>query len=184
MPALPQPLLSYDALCSVMDETPLPHELWDGRLIQEPAPDIEHQRVTAYLFRRLADFVERNQLGEVLFAPVDMLLAPNLCLQPDIVYVSAENRWRVDRILRGPADLAMEVLSWASRTRDRVEKRARYEAFGVKEYWIVDPERRAIDVLTLEANGRYRNRGPGRRGGTARSRLLPGFHVVVSAVFP
>src|SRR5579885_2282522 len=95
-----QPLLTYDTLCSVMKETQLPHELWEGCLIREPAPDIEHQRIAAYLFRRLADFVERNQLGEVFFAPVDMLLAPDLCLQPDIVYVSAENRRQVDRILR------------------------------------------------------------------------------------
>lgn len=165
-----------------MDETLAPHELWDGRLVFEPAPEIDHQRIVARLFRHLADFVEQNELGEVLFAPVDMLLAADLCLQPDIVYLSAASQGRLGRVINGPADLVMEVLSPRSSTKDRVEKRKRYEAYGVTEYWIVDPERQLIEVLTLAPSGQYESVGRWGPAGEARSRLLSGFAVSVKRV--
>ncbi len=82
----------------------------------------------------------------------------------------------------GPVDLAAEIISLGGRNRDRIEKRDLYEQYGVKEYWIIDPESKTVDVLAL-VSGRFElamRCGPGQK---AESRLLPGFGVFVDELF-
>ena len=82
----------------------------------------------------------------------------------------------------GAVDLAAEVVSLYGRTRDRIEKRDLYEQYGVKEYWIINPEAQTIDVLVLD-NGAYKLVMRANSGETARSQLLPGFELEVNALF-
>ena len=85
----------------------------------------------------------------------------------------------------GPADLVAEVVSLGTRNRDRIEKRDLYEQYaqyGVKEYWIIDPESESVDVLRSE-KGAFElamRCGPTE---TAQSRLLPGFQIAVDQLF-
>ena len=78
---------TYDELCEVMEETNLPHELWDGELIMSPTPDFTHQRIVGIIFRELQDFVAARDLGEVILSPFDMVLAPRRSFQPDVLYL-------------------------------------------------------------------------------------------------
>jgi Uma2 family endonuclease len=79
--------------------------------------------------------------------------------------------------------LIAEVLSPSEQQRDRIEKRDLYEQFGVKEYWIIDPETRSVEVLTLNSNRQYALAGRYSTGETAWSRLLPGFGVALAYLF-
>jgi Uma2 family endonuclease len=72
-------------------------------------------------------------------------------------------------------DLVVEVISQTWK-RDRVEKKALYEQFGVSEYWIVDLESRAIEAFALIKEV-YQLHGKGTETAPTKSRLLPGFKI-------
>jgi Uma2 family endonuclease len=86
------------------------------------------------------------------------------------------------KTINGPVDLAVEVISLGERNRDRIEKRDLYEQYGVREYWLIDPEAQTVEVLQLE-NGRYQLLMRCTATQTAASRLLPGFELPVAALF-
>lgn len=128
------------------------HELVGGELVVTPAPSPRHQRVVTDLVTRLNAFVQENGLGHVLAGPVDVLLGEGDYLEPDIVFVIRRNRHLLtDRGIEGPPDLVVEVVSPSTAARDRGVKLERCRHFGVTEYWVVDPDARAIEVRSLAA---------------------------------
>lgn len=173
---------TYDELIAEMPETNQPHELWDGELIMAPSPFFNHQKIVLRLYRQLDDWVTAGNLGEVIASPIDMVLAPHRVVQPDVAYISRERLGIIDNVIKGAADLAAEVISPGCRQRDRIEKKNLYEQFGVKEYWLVDPDAHTIEILGL-AESKYTltmRCGPGQH---ASSRLLPGFRIAVDELF-
>ena len=76
--------------------------------------------------------------------------------EPDILFVAKENLDRIKKNrLVGPADLAVEIVSPESRKSDRQTKFLEYEQAGVKEYWLIDPEREQVDFYRLNERGVY-----------------------------
>jgi Uma2 family endonuclease len=133
-------------------------------------------------YRLLYDWVHQRQLGKVIAAPIDMVLSPHRVPQPDVAFIAKERLSIIQDVIRGPADLVAEVISLGGRNRDRIDKKDLYEQYGIKEYWIIDPEPETADVLWL-VKGRYElamRCGPGQ---TASSRLLPGFEVPGGVLF-
>jgi Uma2 family endonuclease len=173
---------TYDQLVAELPETNRSCELWDGELIMSPGPSCRHQTISHRFHRFLEDWVTAQESGEVFGAPLDMVLAPHQVVQPDVMFIHRDRRHIIQRALEGPADLVAEVLSLGGRTRDRIEKRDLYEQYGVREYWIIDPEARTVEVLFLEPTG-YRLVGIARGSETARSTLLDGFHVKLDELF-
>lgn len=173
---------TYDELCEVMEETNLPHELWDGELIMSPTPDYFHQKLVGYIYRELHGFVAARSLGEVLLSPFDMVLSPRRSFQPDVLYLSKAKLPLIQKILRGPADLVVEVISEHGRRRDRIDKRDIYAQHGIPEYWMIDPEARTVEVLTL-VKGEYELAGRYVSGQQAASVLLEGFTLDVARLF-
>jgi Uma2 family endonuclease len=100
-----------------------------------------------------------------------------------VVFTSNERLGIIKERLTGAADLVAEVISPDSRRRDRIDKRDLYEQHGVREYWLIDPEAGTVEVLHLES-GTYHLVGRWLKGERACSRLLGGFEVPVSALFP
>lgn len=156
-------------------------EVLDGELVREPAPRPLHQIVADNLLVLLRPFVLEHNLGMVISSPLDVILSAENVLQPDLVFIP-QDRLNIitDDNVRGTPALAVEVLSPTTTRRDRALKRRIYERFGVQEYWIVDPQAREIEVLTLTETG-YVSHTVG-RGNTVTSPLFPGLSVDVAQV--
>lgn len=126
------------------------YEVIDGDLVVTPSPSPGHQRIVLELLTRLHAFEREHGPGQVYPGPVDVLLAEGDYLVPDIVFVRSDHRGHLtDRGIEGPPDLVVEILSPSTAARDRGIKLARYRHFGVPEYWVVDPDARAIEVWRL-----------------------------------
>ena len=168
-------------MAAALPETNLPTELWDGELVLSPAPSFFHQEIVDRFHDRLKAWVRAHRLGKTASAPVDMVLAPRRAVQPDVIFVAHERLGIIGERVEGAADLVVEVLSPGTRRRDPLDKRDLYEQHGVKEYWLVDPEARTVEVLFLE-RGEYQLMGRWTEG-QAASRLLKGFKVPVRELF-
>lgn len=155
------------------------YELCDGRLEILPMPTELHQLIGKFLLIALNSFVESRKLGTVLYSGLRVRTRPGKIREPDIVFMCARNAARRGNQAWSGADLAMEIVSEDDPERDWKTKRREYARCGIAEYWIVDPQKGTITVLTLE-RGAYKVRGEFGKGDTAASALLPGFSVEVS----
>ena len=155
-------------------ETVLPRELAYGVLRVAESPTANHQRIVRDLTMVLHAHARERYLGEVLPAPMDVILDVEaaLVVQPDILFVSRERAGIVSDRVHGAPDLVVEVLSPRPRIgqlHERVEWFARY---GVRELWLVDLPKRALVVLTFE------------NGSTSSRALVSGPNAIPSTVLP
>ena len=65
-----------------------PYQLLDGEMILAPSPTQRHQSIVAAIYRALYQFVSQNRLGQVWFAPLDVVLSDHDVAQPDLLFVS------------------------------------------------------------------------------------------------
>ena len=157
-------------------------ELIEGDFYVVPAPSIRHQTIAANVGTALRHFVRRNRLGTVLWAPTDVVLSPESVVQPDIVFVSNERSGIItEDNIAGAPDLVVEILSPSTAERDRELKLTLYTRFGVREYWIVDPEENTVQVLGLGSEGpanvrRYAS-------GSVESGILPELTIQLEEIF-
>ena len=159
------------------------YEILRGGLIMVPAPFTIHQRLLRNIEDILWNFVKEKKLGEVLVAPTDVVLSEDIVVQPDILFISKEGLDIIkEAAIMGSPDLIVEIISPSSASYDTVEKRDIYEEYGVKEYWLVFPQEKAIEVLALE-DGVYRELCKGRKTGVVRSKIIVGLEVDLKEVF-
>ena len=168
-------------MMSELPETNQPTELWDGELVMTPAPTPLHQEISQRFEGLLIAFVQANRPGRVYHAPIDVVFGERQVVQPDILFISRENLSIIQDRIRGVPDLLVEIISPGTWRRDRVEKRALYEQYGVREYWIVDPEAETVEVYRWQA-GAFALHGRFVPGDVASSALLEGFSVAVDAI--
>jgi Uma2 family endonuclease len=120
-------------------------EVINNQLYMSPSPVGRHQRVISKLFTQIYDYVESQGLGEAFVAPFDVFLdEESNAVQPDIFFISANRLDMVDDDggVHGVPDLIIEVLSPGNPQHDRITKKALYQNFKVKEYWVIDPTSR------------------------------------------
>lgn len=156
-------------------------ELSEGRIIMPPHPTSTHQMVVQKLFLKFNAFVEANQSGVVYFAPLPVRLWPGKIREPDIFFVAGEHRDRVKEQFCEAPDLVVEVTSPGTKRADRGEKKKEYARAGVKEYWLVDPDQKVIEIYVLQ-RGKYKLAGKHGAGRIASSSLLTGLQVAVDEV--
>lgn len=148
------------------------HEIIDGELLMAPSPSIAHQRISRELEFRLYSILKESAAGEVFDAPTGVRLADDTVLEPDLIVVLSENADRVrEQYIDGAPDLVVEILSPGTAARDLGVKREHYQRAGVREYWVVDPQSRTIEVLSLE-RGAFSRAGLFGERDTLKSPLL------------
>ncbi len=158
-------------------------EVINGRLEEMPAPNFEHQIISIKLEFVMYSYVIGKKAGVIIHAPFDVILAENIVVQPDIVFISNENLKNIkDGRLFGAPDLVVEIVSTGSYRKDRYEKFRIYEEFGVKEYWIVLPGEKVIEVWCLK-EGKYVLHSVAVEKGEVESCVLKGLKVKVEEVF-
>jgi len=118
-------------------------ELINDNLYMSPSPAFKHQKLLFSIAKKLSELTQR--MGEVIISPFDVYLDEQKnAVQPDIIFVRNENQSIIDESghIHGVPDLVFEILSPGNKEHDLIIKKDLYEKFGVKEYWIVDPETR------------------------------------------
>jgi Uma2 family endonuclease len=144
-------------------ETLRPMELVYGVVREPPAPRYGHQSVVTRLAALLVAHADAHRLGAVCVSPIDVVLdAPAaLVVQPDVLFVARERTSIIRDRIWGAPDLIVEVLSPATRRRDRTTKLDWYRRYGVRECWLFDPATGVLDVVgpTVGPERRARFRG-------------------------
>ncbi|RMF85647.1 MAG: Uma2 family endonuclease [Nitrospinota bacterium] len=161
-----------------------PYQLIGGKLVMTPSPSPYHQRVSKRLEFFLYDFVEKqHHLGEIFDAPIDVYFEETEVYQPDIIFISQERQNIIgEQKIEGAPDLIIEVLSPSTAYYDLKHKMRVYARHGVKEYWIVDPLERGIEVFENK-NGEFFLFSQATNRGEVVSKLLTGFRVMVEDIF-
>ena len=180
----PQGQWTYEDYCRLPEDGWI-YEVIEGELLMSPAPRTKHQLCKGNLYAAFWNYTTEHEVGTVFDAPYDVLL-PGLTspIQPDVMFVLKENLHIVkDENIQGVPDLVVEVLSPWNWVADRRRKFQVYAKAGVREYWIIDPEARTIELYWLE-KGAYALVGKYAVGEIVHSKILHGFEVEVEEVCP
>ena len=162
------------------------YEIIDGELYVSKAPSYEHQVACTEMTVSLHRWNSAAGLGVVVAGP-GLIFADDDDVIPDLVWISHERlatALEADRKLHAAPELVVEVLSPGARNarRDREAKLKLYSRRGVREYWIVDWERRQIEVYR-RADAVLHLAVTVLDGDVLESPLLPGFALPVNDLF-
>lgn len=176
--------LTYEDYERIPDDG-MRHEILAGELYVSAAPSLRHQRASVALTLRFGSYLEEHPLGEILTAPCDVVLSPHDVVQPDLIFISNERAAIVtEKNIQGAPDLLIEILSDSTRKRDEGIKRERYELFGVREYWLVDPVRHTVLVYRREGERFHRlGRFAAAANDLLTTPLLPGLEIHLAKIF-
>jgi Uma2 family endonuclease len=131
-------------------------ELVDGSLVREEMPDAAHEIVILFLGALFRSWLAGE--GFVLLSGVKYAVSARSGRKPDLSVFLPGGKIPPQRgLLREPPDIAIEVVSASpdDHRRDRVEKLREYAGFGVRYYWLLDPEARTLEILQLDAGRSY-----------------------------
>ena len=128
-----------------------PSELIDGVIYNMASPALRHQSISGAIYRQLWNYVD-SQGGDCIpfIAPTDVRLDRDerTMVVPDVFVICQpdDDRMDNDKYINGAPDLIIEVLSPSTRRKDMFTKLYKYEEAGVREYWIVDPNKEKVIV--------------------------------------
>ena len=165
-------------------------ELIDGEVfLMAPAPARIHQGISGEIFRQIANYLEGKRCL-VYHAPFDVRLFEkdgddpedvDTVVEPDITVVCDLSKLD-DRGCKGAPDMVVEILSPSTQRHDRLVKLGLYQRAGVREYWIVSPEERSVQVFLL-SDGLLLPHEVYDREGIAKVNVLDGCFIELSKVF-
>lgn len=176
-------VLTYDDYVRLTPPDSGNYELHNGKIIYMASPTPLHQRVAGRIFRRMADYAENTRKGEVFIAPLDTKFDEINTLQPDVLFISSSRKSIVSgKKIDGAPDLVVEILSEGNRPKEMSYKKYIYESYGVKEYWVINLQKRTVSQL-INHDGEFIPAGIWKEGDVFESVVLPGFRTEASVVF-
>ena len=132
------------------------YELIGGKKFMTPSASAYHSSSITRLTSMIDNYVFKNKCGRVFVDSLEVHLPDGNVFRPDLIVMTSENLGLINwnRGIYGVPDMVVEVLSRSTKNIDLTIKKDSYEACGVKEYWIVDPLYRSVDVYLLK-DGKY-----------------------------
>jgi len=148
-----KPTFTYDDLRQ-MPEDGRRYELLDGEIVSSPAPKLRHQRIVTNVCLFLGRAKAAGH-GQLFTAPTDVVFDPRVAaLEPDLVFIGRDrSEIMTEDNIQGAPDLVVEVLSESTRRRDIGAKLRTYARYGVRFYWVVDPEEDVVRVYEHAGEG-------------------------------
>ena len=176
--------LTYDDLVLFPDDG-LRHELIDGKHYVTPSPNLKHQKVSGNLHFLIRAWLHTHPIGQVFYAPFDVVFSRFDVVEPDLLYVSnARASVLTAANVQGAPDIVIEIGSPSTRRRDETIKRRLYERSKVIEYWVVDPELDLVRVYRREGEEFVRPIELSLEAGDVLATpLLPGLDMPLAAIF-
>lgn len=124
-------------------------ELIGGKIVaMSPRPTFNHNRV-AFKIATLFDRYLEGRKCTAIADGTDLYLTEGDRFIPDMMVVCDRNKIQSDGV-HGAPDLVVEVLSPSTAKRDRGYKKDTYEKCGVREYWLVNPADKSVEIYRLE----------------------------------
>jgi Uma2 family endonuclease len=177
--------LTYDDFLLFPDDGKR-HELIDGEHYVTPSPNTRHQRISGKLYLIIGNWLEANPIGQLFYAPFDVVFSNFDVVEPDLLYMSNARAEEIltEKHVSGVPELVIEIGSKGTRKRDETIKRRLYERAGVDEYWIVDPDIDSIRVFRRvgETFGRPIESSV-EAGDTLETPLLSGLLIPLARIF-
>jgi Uma2 family endonuclease len=160
------------------------YELINGIIMKKAAPKPIHQEISSELEFAIKLFLKNNDIGKMYHAPIDVFFDDENQTQPDILFIKKDREFIIDKQegIMGAPDLIVEILSPGSYKADKIDKKNLYERFGVKEYWIIDPNNKVVEAFVMNDNA-YVLQYILENDGQLASTVLTGFTMDIKTLF-
>ncbi len=160
------------------------YELVDGEVVELTFPTPIHNLTVGRVYKLLEQFVDEHRLGMVFPSDTGFVLSrePATLRGPDVTFITAERATGLDlrANIPGAPDLAIEVISPTDTILEMRRKVDQYLAAGCSTVWVLDPEKREVEVYEPGARPRVLVA----EDQLECPELLPGFAVRVDELFP
>ncbi len=168
-----------------MDKSKDRLEYFNGEVIYLPSPSVDHQRVLINIGAELRDYFKSKSCEA--FALLDLWLinkekSLNVKVQPDLMVICDKTGLRENSYCGTPALIA-EIISSSNESHDRIRKYITYMEFGIKEYWIINPKLKTVEVYVLEED-EYKQNGVYKGCNSAVSQSFNGLEIRLEDIFP
>ncbi len=167
------------------DNDTLWYELINGHLVGRKSPSIRHQELVGNVLMAIKIFTRKKQLGKVFSAPLDTVLDDGNAYHPDVLFVKKDRYHILDEkeeVVIGAPDLVVEILSKGTAIYDKGAKKDIYEKYGVREYWLIEPRNKSIEIYAF-VEQRFKLVQYAEETGSVQSLVLKGFKIDLAKIF-
>jgi Uma2 family endonuclease len=181
LPDAPESLLTLEQFKRLLRDGQKADLIEGVMIVASPASE-RHEQVFGFLFHLLGLYVENLDLGIVRGSRTLIEIDEKNGYEPDILFVSKARLSIVkQRSIKGPPDLAVEIISRRTRRIDAYKKKDGCARLGVHEYWLIDPDNRVVAFYRLHEDQYVEI--PAKEG-IYRSEAVPGFWLHTDWLWP
>lgn len=153
LPDHPSSLLTLEQFKRLVNDG-MKADLINGVMIVATPASYTHERLFGFLMNLVSFYAEARDLGVVLGSRSLVEVGPRSGYEPDLCFVAQAHLDIIQEdSITGPPDLVVEIISPSTRQHDAYAKKEGYARLGVSEYWLIDPDNRAVAFYHLTESG-------------------------------